>query len=96
MTGGDLFSYIEHKAGCIEDEEACSIVHQVLKGLQYLHGRGITHRDLKPDNVLMTSSNSHAKVVLTDFGAAIKQPPGTKSRRERMMTFVGTTDFRAP
>lgn len=41
----------------------------MLDGLQYLHWRGLTHLDLQPDNVLLTSARS-LDVKLCDFGCA--------------------------
>jgi eukaryotic-like serine/threonine-protein kinase len=44
------------------------IVRQLATGLAALHGSGITHRDLKPDNVLVRAAGPTGEMVLTDFG----------------------------
>lgn len=46
ITGGDLFSHLGQKV-CFDEVEAMPIVWQILKALEYLHERGIVHRDLK-------------------------------------------------
>ncbi|MFZ4401306.1 MAG: protein kinase domain-containing protein [Bacteroidales bacterium] len=69
-NGGDLRSKIGNNQ---EIEKVNSWAYQVLNGLKILHQNGKVHRDLKPDNVLL-SENLNAK--LTDFGIA-----GHKSMR---------------
>ena len=65
--GGSLKDLLEH--GRIEQEEVImNYACQILEGLSYLHGRGIVHRDIKPDNILLTSDAGIIKLV--DFGAA--------------------------
>lgn len=46
ITGGDLFSHLGQKI-CFDEIEVMPIVWQILKALEYLHERGIVHRDLK-------------------------------------------------
>lgn len=46
---------------------AWSILDQLLGALEYAHGMGVVHRDVKPDNVFVTSEG---RVKLTDFGVA--------------------------
>ncbi|CAG8568211.1 15635_t:CDS:10, partial [Acaulospora colombiana] len=64
LIGGDLSSLLQ----CFErfsEDMARMYTAEVVLALEYLHSSGITHRDLKPDNMLITSEG-HIK--LTDFG----------------------------
>jgi serine/threonine protein kinase len=91
VTGGDLFSYLESKNGRLSEVEAAVIVRQIVVALCFLHDKAIAHRDLKPDNILMTSLSTGCRVILTDFGAARRLQP-----RQRMMSLAGTEEYAAP
>ncbi len=92
VTAGDLFSYIESKNGKLREVEAAVIIRQILVALSFLHSKNIVHRDIKPDNVLMTSLAAGCRVVLTDFGAARR----VESKMQRMSSISGTHGFAAP
>ncbi|EFE36445.1 serine/threonine protein kinase, putative [Trichophyton benhamiae CBS 112371] len=92
MPSGDLFSFLEFKNGKLLDVEAAVIIRQVVIALVYLHGQNIVHRDIKPDNVLMTSLSNGSRVILTDFGCARYLNP----KKSRMASVMGTLEYTAP
>ncbi|XP_034112378.1 serine/threonine-protein kinase greatwall isoform X2 [Drosophila albomicans] len=64
MVGGDLKSLLA-MYGYFDEATARFYVAEIVMALQYLHQHGIVHRDIKPDNMLL-SATGHVK--LTDFG----------------------------
>ncbi|KAK2495252.1 hypothetical protein MC885_021443, partial [Smutsia gigantea] len=64
LIGGDVKSLL-HIYGYFDEEMAVKYISEVALALDYLHRHGIMHRDLKPDNMLI-SNEGHIK--LTDFG----------------------------
>lgn len=51
-------------------DRACALTTQLARALAYLHGQGICHLDLKPENVILTESG---ETKLIDFGLAVKE-----------------------
>ncbi|ODQ54523.1 Pkinase-domain-containing protein [Saitoella complicata NRRL Y-17804] len=90
VSGGDLFSWFAER-GVVGEVECMFVIWQVLKALEYLHERNIAHRDLKLENILISSSEPGFRVVLTDFGVARQWEDA-----RRMSTIVGTPEYAAP
>eukprot|EP01062_Namystynia_karyoxenos_P074045 TRINITY_DN70871_c0_g1_i1.p1 TRINITY_DN70871_c0_g1~~TRINITY_DN70871_c0_g1_i1.p1 ORF type:complete len:634 (+),score=195.15 TRINITY_DN70871_c0_g1_i1:108-1904(+) len=90
-AGGDLR---KHQAGRpLPQGDAVRIFSETLEGMKYLHDRGILHRDLKPDNILL-SDTRQAKI--SDFGLA-KQASQQQGRGTAIaMTYCGTPFYMAP
>ncbi|KAF7728057.1 hypothetical protein EC973_006693 [Apophysomyces ossiformis] len=65
--GGDLFSLIYDSNGGLDITEADCFFKQLARGIRYLHQMGVAHRDVKPENLLLTSSGC---LKLSDFGSA--------------------------
>ena len=68
-------------------EQKYHLIGQVLQALHYLHRRGVLHRDLKPDNILVEGN----QVYVMDFGLA-----ATMTQAEQERTPVGTLAYMAP
>ncbi len=66
VEGITLKSYIEKK-GQLTYKESLSIAIQVGRGIEAAHNKGIVHRDIKPQNILISTDG---KVKVTDFGIA--------------------------
>ncbi|KAJ7982559.1 putative Kinase [Quillaja saponaria] len=64
LNGGDLYSLLRN-LGCLDEDMARVYIAEVVLALEYLHSLNVVHRDLKPDNLLI-SQDGHIK--LTDFG----------------------------
>ncbi len=66
VEGITLKTYIEKK-GRLNFKEAISIAIQVGRGIEAAHNKGIIHRDIKPQNIIISTEG---KVKVTDFGIA--------------------------
>lgn len=73
-----------------EEDAALFIILQAAKALQYLHGRGILHRDVKPDNILLSRSN---EVKLIDLGFATTMDAEKDGAAD---TTLGTAAYMSP
>jgi serine/threonine protein kinase len=74
---------------------ACNYIAQAAQGLEYAFARGLTHRDLKPDNLMIEGTT----VKILDFGLARlrdEDTPVDGSPLTSEATVLGTPDFVAP
>lgn len=90
VPGGDLQGYMQAH-GTLPEDSAKAMTKQILDALHYLHQRNITHRDIKPDNILLCSENPF-NVKLTDFGLS----KVVKNQDTFLKTFCGTLLYCAP
>ncbi|KAH0848382.1 hypothetical protein AYO21_04408 [Fonsecaea monophora] len=79
------------KHGAIPESDVQQIAKQILHALYYLHRRNITHRDIKPDNILIASRNPLI-VKLSDFGLS----KCVTDQETFLKTFCGTLLYCAP
>jgi serine/threonine protein kinase len=69
LRGPDLHTEIS-KHDAFDEERARRIMRQLLGALSYIHGKGIVHRDLKLENIVLAEREGPLVVKLVDFGLA--------------------------
>mmetsp|Transcript_72027 Transcript_72027/g.206732 ORF Transcript_72027/g.206732 Transcript_72027/m.206732 type:complete len:892 (+) Transcript_72027:48-2723(+) len=88
VGGGELFEEVRKK-GPFDEGRACDVMTQLLSALDFLHHRGIVHRDIKTENVCKTGYGDEIKLV--DFGLASLEWDTTA-----MLTRCGSPGYIAP
>ncbi|XP_023620454.1 MAP kinase-interacting serine/threonine-protein kinase 2 isoform X3 [Myotis lucifugus] len=98
MRGGSILSHI-HKRRHFNELEASVVVQDVASALDFLHNKGIAHRDLKLENILCEHPNQVSPVKICDFdlGSGIKlngdcSPISTPE----LLTPCGSAEYMAP
>jgi serine/threonine protein kinase len=96
VPGGDLYSLLEN-IGALEEHTAKVYALQIVHALRCLREHGIIHRDIKPDNILVSATGM---LKLTDFGLSYLGVVDRASEADHDISsassFVGTPDYVAP
>src|SRR5215216_3971939 len=92
ITGDNLAKRL-HDHGTLSVEETRRILRDVADALAYAHERGVVHRDIKPDNIILSSQSG--KPMVTDFGIAKAVAEGD-SRLTATGMALGTPAYMSP
>lgn len=88
-SGGELFDYIlQHKY--LKENVAKKLFAQLVSGVDYMHSKGLIHRDLKLENLLM---DKHKNIIISDFGFVNSY---NRDKNDLMKTSCGSPCYAAP
>src|SRR5262245_43418206 len=92
ITGDNLAKRV-HEHGALSVEETRRTLRDVADALAYAHERGVIHRDIKPDNILIDAGSG--RPMVTDFGIARAVSEGD-SRLTATGIAIGTPTYMSP
>ncbi|XP_029687805.1 serine/threonine-protein kinase 17A [Takifugu rubripes] len=89
-AGGEIFNQ------CVSDEafseeDVKRLMRQILEGVSFLHQNNVVHLDLKPQNILLTSSSPLGDIKIVDFGLS-----RMVSSQQELREIMGTPEYVAP
>lgn len=86
--GGDFGDKVLERGSCMSDGEVAAWIEQMVSAIAFMHEKHVCHRDIKPDNFLVSRG---CRLKLADLGLAAACPPG-----ELLTERCGTAAFMAP
>lgn len=93
--GGNLFRHLKASMKAEQrgeesllSKERVRLFKEIVKGVDYLHSKGIVHRDLKLSNLLLDEKN---RVKIADFGLAVKLKPNVLSQSQGQLKLKPST-----
>jgi serine/threonine-protein kinase len=96
FIAGDTLTNLVKKQGPLSSDRVREILIDILPILDFIHSRGILHRDLKPDNIILRSADN--KSVLIDFGAVREIMNANLNEQGELVSSIaiGTPGFMPP
>ncbi|PIK37722.1 putative serine/threonine-protein kinase Nek5-like isoform X3 [Apostichopus japonicus] len=90
VAGGDLLSYVRNqKDGYLSESRSRVYVRQLVSALHHLHERGVVHRDLKMENIILDAKRKNLKLI--DFGLS-----NHYNTDQLLKTHCGSPEYAAP
>jgi serine/threonine protein kinase len=93
-VSGDNLAKRLHERGVLTIDETRKILREVADALAYAHDRGVVHRDIKPDNILLDAMTG--RPMVTDFGIARAMDSSGDSRLTATGMAIGTPAYMSP
>ncbi len=91
IEGNTLKNYIKECGGKLSWREAANFTMQICRALEHAHSKHVVHRDIKPQNIIMTEGN---KLKVADFGIA--RAASNTTTVNSMNTAVGSAHYLSP
>jgi serine/threonine protein kinase len=93
IKGNTLGNFLKEKNFNLNEMEVANIIYQIAQGLEYLQKFGIVHRDIKPDNIMISKKEKDSNIIIKimDFGFS-----RIVSKEEKLMEGFGTLYYAAP
>jgi serine/threonine-protein kinase len=91
---GDNLAKRLHERGVLTVDETRKVMREVAEALSYAHDRGVVHRDIKPDNILLDAVTG--RPMVTDFGIARAMDSEGDSRLTATGMAIGTPAYMSP
>jgi serine/threonine-protein kinase len=91
LEGPSLKQYLE-RYGRMSIEDALRMTRDLLAALEHAHAQAVVHRDVKPDNIMLTPGGA----VLLDFGIARAVAAAGSEKLTRSGIAVGTSSYMSP
>ncbi|XP_037312589.2 serine/threonine-protein kinase 17A [Pungitius pungitius] len=92
-AGGEIFNQCvsDDKDEVFSEEDVKRLMRQILEGVSFLHQNNVVHLDLKPQNILLTSSSPLGEIKIVDFGLS-----RVVSSHRELREIMGTPEYVAP
>ncbi|XP_038241484.1 serine/threonine-protein kinase 17A-like isoform X1 [Dermochelys coriacea] len=91
-AGGEIFQQcVAEQDEAFTEWDVIRLVRQILRGVAYLHQNNVVHLDLKPQNILLTSSSPLGDIRIVDFGLSRRVDAMPEVRE-----ILGTVEYMAP
>jgi serine/threonine-protein kinase len=93
-VSGDNLAKRLHERGVLPTDDVRRITREVADALAYAHERGVVHRDIKPDNILLDATTG--RTMVTDFGIARAVSDADSGRLTATGMAIGTPAYMSP
>ncbi|XP_044032440.1 serine/threonine-protein kinase 17A [Siniperca chuatsi] len=92
-AGGEIFNQCvsDREDETFSEDDVKRLMRQILEGVSFLHQNNVVHLDLKPQNILLTSSSPLGDIKIVDFGLS-----RMISSHQELREIMGTPEYVAP
>ena len=96
LVEGETLAERVNRMGPLPTREIVRVLQDVGYALAYAHGRGVVHRDIKPDNVMIERATGRALVMDFGISRSMAHPAASSASLTRVGEVVGTPEYMSP